>query len=67
MFIASVGLIGTSNIQTRKQEMNAKTFNQNCLKVEEITGVVKAFCISKLYRERELEDSRVLIMGYVSV
>lgn len=49
MFIASVGLIGTSNIQTRKQEMNAKTFNQNCLKVEEITGVVKAFCISKLY------------------
>lgn len=50
MFIASVGLIGTSNIQTRKQEMDVKTFNQNCLKVEEeITGVVKVLCISKLY------------------
>ena len=51
MFIASIGLIGTSNIQMSKQEINVKTSNQICLKVEEgITGVVKALCISKLLK-----------------
>lgn len=50
MFIASIGLIGTSNIQTKKQEMNVESFNQNYLKVEEkITGVVEALSTSKLY------------------
>lgn len=50
MFIASIGLIGTLNIQTRKQEMDVESFNENCLKVEDkITGVVKALSTSKLY------------------
>lgn len=50
MLTASTGLIGTSNIQMRKQEINVKTSNQNCLKVEEITGVIKALCVSKLLK-----------------
>lgn len=49
MFIASIGLIGASNIQTRKQEMNVESINQNCLKVEgKITGVVKVLYTSKI-------------------
>lgn len=50
MFFASIGLIGTSNTETREQEMGVESFNQNCLKVEEkITGVVKVLSTTKQY------------------
>lgn len=68
MFIACIGLIGASNIQTRKQEMNVESIKQNCLKVEgKITGVVKVLYTSKRYWKWELKGSRVLIIGYISV
>lgn len=68
MIIASIGLIGASNIQTRKQEMNVECINQNCLKVEgKITEGVKVLYTSKMYWKWELKGSGVLIIGYVSV